>query len=694
MRAAAETERLGVLRSYQVLDAPEEDVFASIVTAAAQVLGAPMGVIGLVDQDREWFLARRGVGLAQTGRRASFADHVIRDGEPLVVRDARSDGRFDTNPLVRDSGARFYAGVPIVTADGLRLGALGVLARDVPAVDEEKLATLRVLAGHVRAELDVRRLFRQVLESRDHLLDTELLVSMIEHAPVMMFAKEWPSLHHTLWNRAAEAVTGVPRQELLGRTGYESFPAEEIAAFHQRDQRVFGEWKRVDAEETVTGPTGTRLMRTRKIPLQAADGTKFLLGISEDVTDLRAREKELDELNHSLEARVEERSAQLQRLEAQLHRARRLESLGRLAGGVAHDFNNLLTVVLGYAGLLAREPGLTERQKREVRFITEAGTRGSQLTQQLLAFGRRQIRRPRPLNLWAVAQGALSLVDRMTSHRSEVVLVDEPAELWAADADQAQLEQILINLACNADDAMPEGGRICIGVANVPDAADEIPGLLAGPAVRLQVSDEGEGMTADVRDHIFEPFFSTKAEGRGTGLGLATVFGIVKQSGGAIVVDSEPGAGAVFRIYFPRSDQRAVRPEVPVAPAEVGADAPRGDETVLVVDDDEAVRGFLAEVLRRGGYDVLEAASPGDALLDAEDRAESIGLIVSDVAMPRMTGPELVERLRRDRPGLRALFLSGYASDSSPVPAEATLLDKPVLPDELLAAVRAELDRE
>ncbi|MAQ16354.1 MAG: hypothetical protein CMN30_16385 [Sandaracinus sp.] len=683
---SSEAERLEALRSYEIMDSEPEPTFDGIVQLAASMTGTPMAAISLLDEARQWFKARVGLEVEETPREIAFCDHTIRSSEPMVVADATADERFSDNPLVREApGIRFYAGVPIHGGPGARLGTLCVLDRKPRSMPPEHMEALRLLAQQVELLLATRRKERALVSELQRCVrENDVLASVVEKAPVMMFAKAWPSLNVTFWNSAAERITGVPRDSLVGRTGMESFPRHEMEAFLERDRKVLTEGVEVEVVETVTGPRGPRTLRTRKIPVTGTDGP-FLLGISEDITDLRAREAELDELNQGLEERVEERSRQLLDLEEQLHQARRLEALGRLAGGVAHDFNNLLTVILGYSELLARDKSLSEDVRRDMADVADAGARAARLTQQLLAFGRRQVRRPVPVNLGTEVREALPLLRRMISSTIDIVVVEEPGRL-VVEADRAQLEQVLTNLVVNAADALPNGGRITLRIFSLADGEAATDGFLAEPVVGLAVEDDGVGMTAEVRARIFEPFYSTKKEARGTGLGLATVFGIIQQSDGYIDVDSELGKGTTVRVYFPAELERTAFPSS--APGAEPLEVPRrSDRTLLVVDDDESVRGFVSRVLREAGYQVREAASPGDALLECEGRLDQIDLLVSDLAMPRITGVELARRLRVERPDLPCIFMSGYASDGAPIPETDSLVPKPVSPAELLNAV-------
>ena len=382
------------------------------------------------------------------------------------------------------------------------------------------------------------------------------------------------------------------------------------------------------------------------------------------------------------------------RLEEQLRQAQKMEAVGQLAGGVAHDFNNLLTAILGYCHLMLDEIPEEDPLRLDLLEIQAAGDRAASLTRQLLAFSRRQMLQPQVVAINTLVTQLEKLLRRLISEDVDLVTVLAP-DLQEVTVDPASVEQILVNLAVNARDAMPTGGRLTIETANVElDEAYAVShvAMKAGPYVMLAVSDTGQGMDATTRARVFEPFFTTKEQGKGSGLGLATVYGMVKQSGGYIWVYSEPGHGTVFKVYLPPT---ASRPAAP-GPAADAASVP-GWETILLVEDEDAVRALAREVLRRHGYVVLEARHGADALGVAERHPDDIHLLVSDVVMPQMSGRELAERLGSVRPTMKALFMSGY-SDHALLPEDLTpgaeFLQKPFTPEVFARRVRRLLDAE
>ena len=385
---------------------------------------------------------------------------------------------------------------------------------------------------------------------------------------------------------------------------------------------------------------------------------------------------------------------ELSETQDQLTQARKMEAVGRLAGGIAHDFNNLLTVMTGRSQLLLRRLATADPVRAEIELIEQTADRAADLTRQLLAFSRKQILQPAVLNLNTAVATMSEMLRRVIGEDVLLVTALDPA-LGCAQADPSQIEQIVINLAVNARDAMPKGGRLTLETANVDlegAYARAHVGVHPGPYVMLAVSDTGAGMSPDTRARIFEPFFTTKGPGKGTGLGLATVYGIVKQSGGHIWVYSELGQGTTFKIYLPRVD-RAADPAEPGGPL---AHAAQGRETILLVEDEGAVRELARDILETSGYAVLEARHGDEALEICERHSGTIHLMLTDVVMPGMNGRELAEQLARLRPETKVLYTSGYTDNAvvlhGVLDGRAVFLQKPFTPDALSRKVREVLD--
>ena len=383
------------------------------------------------------------------------------------------------------------------------------------------------------------------------------------------------------------------------------------------------------------------------------------------------------------------------RLQRQLLQAQKMEAVGRLAGGIAHDFNNLLTAILGSAELALETLPAGAPEREEVDEVRKAALRAADLTRQLLAFSRQQVIVPKVLNPNDVVGGMDKMLRRLLGEDVELRAALD-SDLGAVKVDPSQLEQVVLNLAVNARDAMPEGGTLTIETQNAELDQEYVHGHLSaqpGPYVMLAVSDTGVGMDAGTQARIFEPFFTTKEKGRGTGLGLATVYGIVKQSGGWIWVYSEPGHGTTFKVYFPRVAAVAAPATVSVAPPT----SVRGSETILVVEDDETIRNLVLKVLKGNGYTVLVAANGDEAERVAERHPGRIHLLITDVVLPGLSGPEVARRLVATRTDTRALYLSGYTNDAvlrrGVLEAGVAFLQKPFTPGVLGRKVREVLDQ-
>jgi signal transduction histidine kinase len=399
----------------------------------------------------------------------------------------------------------------------------------------------------------------------------------------------------------------------------------------------------------------------------------------------------------------QEADAERERLQNQLHQAQRLESLGQLAGGIAHDFNNLLAVIINYAAFIANDLDAAsavdgdERwrgTREDVEQISLAGERASHLTHQLLSFARREVVQPEVVDVNDVVSHVEQLLRRTLGEQVELQS-SLAADLRPVLIDPGQLEQILVNLAVNARDAMPEGGTLRIDTANMDiddDYAASRPELAPGPHVRLRVSDTGTGMPSETVQRAFDPFFTTKPPGQGTGLGLATVYGIVQQAEGRSEIYSEPGIGTTFTALLPATDRTAS-----FADRRVDAPALRGEATILLVEDEPALREVTRRLLTGAGYQVIVAANGPKALLAAGEHDDAIDLLLSDVIMPQMPGPQLAERLLQERPAVRVLLMSGFAQPildaGGHLEAGMALIEKPFSGPRLLAKIAQTLER-
>jgi two-component system, cell cycle sensor histidine kinase and response regulator CckA len=470
-------------------------------------------------------------------------------------------------------------------------------------------------------------------------------------------------------------LSGMSREEFFRCDPYEFW----MTRTHPEDLEI----ERREVQRMVEGQIDSYRMKKRYL---AKNGEfRWAEFVTDSVRDARGRLRysilqycDIHEQHTAVETR--------ERLEERLHQAQKLEGVGRLVGGVAHDFNNRLLVIMGYAELLKRGAVGNPELEGHAEVVLTSARRAADLTHQLLAYGRRQVLKPRPCDLNGVVDRMRRMLERVIGESIELVTVLGAKQ--AMHADPGQIEQVLMNLVLNARDAMPDGGRIAIETGDASVAAGAMPDLAAGSYVTLSVADTGTGIADAVREQIFEPFFTTKEVGKGTGLGLAMVDGIVRQSGGVVSVKSGEGRGATFTVYLPRAKEPK-RSESPAPVADPVAHL-TDVETVLVVDDEDDVRRLLVDVLAIGAYHVLEARDGQQALEVAEAHKGSIRLLVTDVVMPKMKGPELSERLRKRYPALRTLYVSGYAERETltKLGPHEHFLSKPFLPVDLFRIAR------
>jgi PAS domain S-box-containing protein len=480
-------------------------------------------------------------------------------------------------------------------------------------------------------------------------------------------------------NDRAVSSYGYSREELMGMPLQRLEAPERLAAFEK-------EWRRTEQQESVIFETRHLRKDGSTFPVEVSarrvkvDEAVFLQSIIRDITERKEAERERA------------------RLQEQLQQSQRLESIGRLAGGVAHDFNNLLTVINGYSSMAVDALPAHDPLRDSMREVFDAGQRATSLTRQLLAFSRKQLIAPKLLNLNTVVSDLVKMLRRLVGE-DVAIITDLASSLEPVFVDPGQMEQVLMNLATNARDAMPRGGKLIIETQNVEvdeEYAAAHVDARPGRYVLLAVTDTGEGMSAETLKHAFEPFFTTKLRGQGTGLGLATVYGAVKQSNGWIWAYSEPGKGTTFKIYLPR----AVAGESPGGGEHIqsyaGAHDVRGNETVLVVEDQAEVRKLMVEGLTQYGYRVIEAGRGDEALTLCGSFPDEIHLLITDVVMPGITGPEVASRAASARPRMRVLYISGYTENliahQGVLDAGVAYLQKPFTAGALAQKVREVLD--
>ena len=643
------------------------DILAELHRTLAALMPARSCYVALLEAGEErltfpyWFDERLPTPRFRP-RGRSYSDWVLTHGRPLRYRQSLATGQPPASEatFVGPEPADWMA-APLTLGDRT-VGMVAVQtyeASHVYSAREQQL--LEIVAGQVGILIERSRAAEAVRRSEERFRTLATTTSDVIYDWEPAARREW-------WSENITSILGYRPDEIhFDDDAWEALLHEEdrvrvSASYAAAAAGTVTSWREEYRLRRRDGSYAWVLDRAR-LERDAAGRVTRVIGAMLDITSLR-----------------EAREA-LRRSEDQLRQAAKMEAVGRLAGGVAHDFNNLLTSVLGHADLAlgALEPG--HPLLDDLQEIKAAGTRAAALTQQLLAFSRKQLLEPRVLDLNAVVSGTIKMLRRTIGE--DVTLVTRLApDLGHVRADPVQMEQVLINLAVNARDAMPDGGRLVIETTNVR--------LAAGPGVRIRVQDNGLGMSEEVRRHAFEPFFTTKEVGKGTGLGLATAYGIVEQSGGTITVASEVGHGTTFLIDLPQ-----VGPEDPPLPAHPIAELPAGSETVLVVEDEEAVRNLTRRVLEQHGYVVLSAPSGESALELARAHAGPIHLLLTDVVMPGISGPRLAEILLAERKGLCCLFMSGYAASvvgSSPLlQGETRFLQKPFTTTQLLQRLRETL---
>lgn len=578
----------------------------------------------------------------------SCTAYVFRTGRASLIPQSEFDRLAGAGEVeLVGSPSPAWLGVPLKTPTS----TIGVLVvqhyQNENAYDQRDLEFLESVGGHIALAIERRRAEEELRKNES------LLRLLFEYNPLPTWLYEIESLKFMNVNKAAIELYGYSAEE-FGRMSI-----LEIRPEGQRDKALhYINELGADAEEHEFWLHRAKNGRTFEVEVISHElryaGKRVRLVVAQDISERR-------------------------QLESQLRQAQKMEAVGRLAGGVAHDFNNLLMVIKGHTELLLSALEPAEQITRKIEQIDKSADRATALTRQLLAFSRMQVLQPQVINLNAIIAEMGKLLPRLIGEDIELVIrTDE--DLGTVRADASQMEQVIMNLAVNARDAMPNGGKLVIETANAEldhNYLTSHPLMKAGPYIQLVVTDCGTGMDAETQAHIFEPFFTTKEKGKGTGLGLATVYGIVKQSGGFIWVYSELGKGTSFKIYLPRLDQTTEQTNAPRRAVEL----PRGSETVLLSEDEQDVREIAREFLESGGYRVIEARDGAEAIeLAAKHRGE-IQLLVTDMVMPGMTGQELAVKLQMAHPGLCVVFMSGYSEHAATEMANADpsvrLLTKP-----------------
>ncbi|WP_455379189.1 ATP-binding protein [Petrachloros mirabilis] len=548
-------------------------------------------------------------------------------------------------------------------------------------------AITRVLAESRTMEAAVPKIMQAIGENLDW--DCGIFWRVDKNAMVLRCLDQWHSQRFTAdvflakaWDRSFNSGEGLPgRIWAIGTAVWIADVLKDHNFLRQEPAREVGFHGAFGFPIRVGGEIeGVVEFYTRKIRVSDEELLKL-------IDDIGLKLGQFGERTRAEEA--------LQQTEVQLRQSQKMEAVGRLAGGVAHDFNNLLTVIRGYSELLLGRMGPEDAMRKDLLEVKKAADRASGLTRQLLAFSRRQFIAPKVIDLNSLISNMEGMLRRLLGEDTVEFCTELSPQSLPIMADTGQIEQVIMNLAVNARDAMPNGGRLTIETSNVTinhPFRQATTVLKPGRYVLLAVRDTGHGMDDDTKSHLFEPFFTTKEKGKGTGLGLSTVYGIVKQNQGGIVVDSKPGQGATFKIYFPLVEGTLKG----VSGGSENSDAVHGRETILLVEDEPAVRGLVHETLQQHGYTVLDARHGIEALVTGAKHQGPIHLLLTDVVMPQMSGPEVAEKIQVLRPGIKILYMSGYpdhpAFEQGKITHETGFLPKPFAPNVLAKKVRDILD--
>ena len=660
------------VRRTGLLDAPADATMERLTRLAGRLLECPVALVCLVDEAGQFFTAAQGLPEAAAGTRQtplthSFCQYAIASRSDLVVEDARKDPTLRTSLVIAEWGMVACAGVPLLAPDGQAVGTLCAMDRVPRRWTEAELAALHDLAAVATAEIHRRRLAAG--SPADPAPGNTRL--SYDALPVMLWTVT-PEGTCDYVNARWLEFTGRPLDAGLGFAWAERVHRDDRDGYLRRFRSALARREPLHLEYRLRRHDDQyRWLLDVAVPRFAADGTFLgVIGCSTDVTD-----------RHQLEQR--------------LVQAERAQAIGQLAGGIAHDFNDLLTGIIGHVALLQEEGSLSAPAREDLSQIQRSADRAASLTRQLLAFSRRQVLAPRVLDLNQLVSGCLSALRRIVGERIQTAWSPAPS-VDPIVADPNQLEHVLTQLAVNARESMPEGGTLELATRQERlDAAGaaRLSSGRQGVYVILEVRDTGRGMDAPALERVFEPFFGTRATSEDTGLGLASVYGIVKQSGGHIEVASELGRGTSFTVYFPRHEGSG---PIGATAAAAGAREPAGgSETILLVEDEEQVRELARRVLERVGYTVLTAPDAEAATAIADRHPGHIHLLVTDMHLPQLGGRELAARLSIHRPAIKVLYVSGTGDGSIArlrlLQPGTQLLEKPFSLDRLLRTVRQAL---
>ena len=670
-----------------VIRASEElELLNEVCRIVVETAGYRMAWVGYAEEDE----ARTIRPVAHAGDEGGYLDDVriswaedewgrgptgtaIRAGKPTIGRDIRRDPAFA--PWREEALKRGYASsiaLPLI-ADGKTLGALNIYSGELEAFDAEEVELLSELADDLAYGIAALRIRARQKQAEEELRQSGRRLAEAERI-AHLGSWDWDMVNKSMWwsDEVYRIFGGTP--QTFDAT-YEAF----LDLVHPDDRDIVNnaveaaikEKKSLAIDHRIVLPDGSsRVVHEQgEVFFNEEEKPLRMLGTVQDITERK-------------------------QMEEQLRRMQKMEAIGRLTGGIAHDFNNLLTVINGYSEMLADELAEEDPKRELVQEVSRAGHRAAALTRQLLAFGRKQVLQPEVLNLNAVVSEMDKMLRRVIGEDIDLVTVLDP-ELGNAKVDPSQMEQVIMNLAVNARDAMPQGGSLTIETGNVEldeEYARQHAEAEPGSYVMLALSDNGVGMDAETQARIFEPFFTTKLKGEGTGFGLSTVYGIVKQSGGNINVYSEPAKGTTFKIYLPRVEEPAgVEHQPEASPERAG----RG-ETVLVVEDEPGVRRLARTILERNGYVVLEGADGSEGIRVCEEHREEIHLLLTDVVLPDTGGPALAERVTALCPRVKVLYMSGYTNNAiahrGVLEPGVVFLPKPFTPEALLSKVREVLE--